>query len=61
MSQLEGVVLLTVTTSVSIFHFVGPSNSSGEVAVLTRAGIDFIDENAGGPGVPLRKRQTPKD
>jgi DNA-binding XRE family transcriptional regulator len=28
--------------------------------VLTRAGIDFIDENGGGPGVRLRKRQWPK-
>lgn len=24
---------------------------------LTRAGIEFIDENGGGPGVRLRKRQ----
>ena len=24
------------------------------------AGIDFIDENGGGPGVRLRKRQRPK-
>jgi DNA-binding XRE family transcriptional regulator len=28
--------------------------------VLTRAGVDFIDENGGGPGVRLRKRQWPK-
>jgi len=25
-----------------------------------RAGIDFIDENGGGPGVRLRKRRRPK-
>ena len=34
------------------------------VAALTRAlenaGIEFIDENGGGPGVRLRKRQRPK-
>jgi hypothetical protein len=24
---------------------------------LERAGVEFIDENGGGPGVPLRKRQ----
>jgi transcriptional regulator with XRE-family HTH domain len=24
------------------------------------AGVDFIDENGGGPGVRLRKRQRPK-
>ncbi|MGE5164519.1 MAG: hypothetical protein ACM3IH_10900 [Sphingobacteriales bacterium] len=27
---------------------------------LERAGIEFIDENGGGPGVRLRKRQRPK-
>jgi hypothetical protein len=26
---------------------------------LERAGIEFIDENGGGPGVRLRKRQRP--
>ena len=26
-------------------------------AVLKRAGVEFIDENGGGPGVRLRKRQ----
>jgi hypothetical protein len=28
--------------------------------VLEAAGIEFIDENGGGPGVRLRKRQRPK-
>ena len=27
---------------------------------LEKAGIEFIDENGGGPGVRLRKRQRPK-
>jgi DNA-binding XRE family transcriptional regulator len=27
---------------------------------LAAAGIEFIDENGGGPGVRLRKRQRPK-
>jgi hypothetical protein len=27
---------------------------------LEAAGVDFIDENGGGPGVRLRKRQRPK-
>ena len=27
---------------------------------LERAGVEFIDENGGGPGVRLRKRQRPK-
>jgi transcriptional regulator with XRE-family HTH domain len=29
-------------------------------AVLKRAGVEFIDENGGGPGVRLRKRQQKK-
>jgi transcriptional regulator with XRE-family HTH domain len=29
-------------------------------AVLKRAGVDFIDENGGGPGVRLRKRRQKK-
>ena len=27
---------------------------------LENAGIEFIDENGGGPGVRLRKRQRPR-
>jgi hypothetical protein len=30
------------------------------VQAFERAGIDFLDENGGGPGVRLRKRQRPK-
>jgi transcriptional regulator with XRE-family HTH domain len=29
-------------------------------AVLKRAGVEFIDENGGGPGVRLRKHQRKK-
>jgi hypothetical protein len=29
-------------------------------SALERAGVDFIDENGGGPGVRLRKRQRRK-
>ncbi len=29
-------------------------------AALEKAGIEFIDENGGGPGVRLRRRQKPK-
>ena len=29
-------------------------------AVLKRAGVEFIDENGGGPGVRLRKREGKK-
>jgi transcriptional regulator with XRE-family HTH domain len=30
------------------------------VSVLRRAGVEFIEENGGGPGVRLRKRQHKK-
>jgi transcriptional regulator with XRE-family HTH domain len=30
------------------------------VGALRRAGVEFIDENGGGPGVRLRKRQQKK-
>jgi len=29
-------------------------------SVLKRAGVEFIDENGGGPGVRLRKREPKK-
>ena len=31
------------------------------VGALKRAGVEFIDENGGGPGVRLRKRQHKKN
>ena len=31
-----------------------------EAGTLKRAGIEFIEENGGGPGVRLRKRQQKK-
>jgi hypothetical protein len=31
------------------------------VGTLKRAGVEFIDENGGGPGVRFRKRQHKKD
>ena len=38
--------------------------AANELAIrsaLETAGVEFIDENGGGPGVRLRKRQQPKD
>jgi hypothetical protein len=37
--------------------------AANEMAIrhaLESAGVDFIEENGGGPGVRLRKRQKPK-
>jgi hypothetical protein len=44
----------------------GPTSltAANELAVrraLEMAGVEFIDENGGGPGVRLRKRQLKKD
>jgi len=44
----------------------GPLGGRDETAAKIRlalefAGIEFIDENGGGPGVRLRKRQKKKD
>src|SRR5512132_2770041 len=39
----------------------GRPNTAEKIrAALVRAGIEFIDENGGGPGVRLRKRQRLK-
>jgi predicted transcriptional regulator len=37
------------------------STVSALMKALEAAGIEFIDENGGGPGVRLRKRQKQKD
>jgi len=39
-----------------------PRRSTLEVVrqAFERGGVEFIDENGGGPGVRLRKRQRPK-
>jgi hypothetical protein len=36
------------------------ANNMAVRRALEAAGIEFIDENGGGPGVRLRKRQRPK-
>ena len=39
----------------------GRPNTAEKIrAALEKAGIEFIDENGGGPGVRLGKRQRPK-
>ena len=38
-----------------------PETLDAIAAVLRRAGVEFIDENGGGPGVRLRKRQQRND
>ena len=40
----------------------GRSETGAKIRLaLERSGVEFIDENGGGPGVRLRKRQQKKD
>jgi transcriptional regulator with XRE-family HTH domain len=48
-------------TNVETERYVGdPETLAAIEDVLKRAGVEFIDENGGGPGVRLRKRTTKK-
>ena len=45
-------------TNIETERYVGDTASLTMIeTVLKRAGVDFIDENGGGPGVRLRKRK----
>jgi len=44
----EGETSMTAVNNMAVRH------------ALETAGVEFIDENGGGPGVRLRKRQRPK-
>jgi DNA-binding XRE family transcriptional regulator len=46
-------------TNIEVGRYAGDQKSLELiVAVLRRVGIEFIEENGGGPGVRLRKRQS---
>jgi transcriptional regulator with XRE-family HTH domain len=48
-------------TNIEVGRYAGDERSLKLIqAVLSRAGVEFIDENGGGPGVRLRKRQSKK-
>jgi transcriptional regulator with XRE-family HTH domain len=48
-------------TNIETGRYVGdPATLSAIEGVLRRSGVEFIDENGGGPGVRLRKRQQRK-
>jgi transcriptional regulator with XRE-family HTH domain len=48
-------------TNVETERYVGdPETLAAIEDVLKRAGVEFIDQNGGGPGVRLRKRTTKK-
>ena len=45
-------------TNIETGRYVGDEASLATIeTALTRAGVEFIDENGGGPGVRLRKRK----
>jgi transcriptional regulator with XRE-family HTH domain len=48
-------------TNLEVGRYAGDAQTLSIIEkVLKRAGVDFIDENGGGPGVRLRNRQQPK-
>jgi transcriptional regulator with XRE-family HTH domain len=48
-------------TNIEIGRYAGDQKSLGRIAtVLRKAGVDFIDENGGGPGVRFRERSKEK-
>jgi DNA-binding XRE family transcriptional regulator len=60
LAQAAGLHRNTIT-NLEVGRYAGDAQTLSIIEkVLTRAGVDFIDENGGGPGVRLRKRQRPK-
>ncbi len=48
-------------TNIETGRYAGDRETLARIAtVLKRAGVEFIDENGGGPGVRLRNRQQKK-
>jgi transcriptional regulator with XRE-family HTH domain len=49
-------------TNIETERYVGDEATLAAIeTALKRAGVEFIDENGGGPGVRLRKRQQKRD
>jgi predicted transcriptional regulator len=55
-----GLGLSTVVDFEKERRQVSPESVDAIRRALVRVGIEFIDENGGGPGVRLHKRQRPK-
>jgi len=59
----ESAVGVTTIRRAEITESVTSMTTANDLAIrraLEGAGVEFIDENGGGPGVRLRKRQRPK-
>ena len=51
-----GVLHRNTITNIEVGRYAGDQKSLEIIeAVITKAGVEFIDENGGGPGVRLRK------
>ena len=61
LAEAAGIHRNTVT-NIETGRYAGDAETlAAIVGALKRAGVDFIAENGGGPGVRLRKRQTKRD
>jgi len=61
LAEAAGIHRNTVT-NIETGRYAGDAETlAAIVGALKRAGVDFIAENSGGPGVRLRKRQTKRD
>lgn len=61
LASLAGMGLSTVVDFEKERRQVSATAVEAIQKALNRAGIEFIDENGGGPGVRLRKRQHKRD
>jgi DNA-binding XRE family transcriptional regulator len=62
LASAADVSLPTIKRLESVEGWLGGRQTTGQkiCSALEKAGIEFIDENGGGPGVRLRKRQRLK-
>jgi transcriptional regulator with XRE-family HTH domain len=62
LASAANVSVPTIKRLEAVEGFLGGRQATAEKirAALEKAGIKFIDENGGGPGVRLQKRQRPK-
>jgi transcriptional regulator with XRE-family HTH domain len=60
LAQESGLGLSTIVDFEKMRRRVSAEAIEAIQVALTRAGVEFIEENGGGPGVRLRQRQRPK-
>jgi len=62
LASAANVSLPTIKRLEAVEGFLGGRQTTAEKiqAALEKAGVEFIDENGGGPGVRLRKRSRPR-